>query len=255
MKVAGSSHPSREKRKPEIGPGFRLKAAALSPVLDLSNSEGHQHVPLRCAQLRALPLPSHAGKEKPSSPGTEPSSPGAEPTAGCPQEVRATLCDPRQAQGPSPPPRCSAPPAPAVLTPHRPRHSPESCTAGGLWGRGPANSPGKEGKEGTPQTNRAGSLSQSIHCSLGGLSEQAGQGLGLTLSHPAGLHGAPGTLISAVPLPPARCLRPSTIAADSSGWTKGVLPCSPWGRLTHFYRSKTRVLSPRGQGLQVVSAV
>lgn len=86
MKVAGSSHPSREKRKPEIGPGFRLKAAALSPVLALSNSKGHQHVPLRCAQLRALPLPSHAGKEKPSSPGTE-------PTAGCPQEVRATLCD------------------------------------------------------------------------------------------------------------------------------------------------------------------
>lgn len=47
MKVAGSSHPSREKS----GPGFSLKAAALSPVLALSDGEGHQHVPLQCAQL------------------------------------------------------------------------------------------------------------------------------------------------------------------------------------------------------------
>ena len=66
----------------QIQPG----SSCPSPVLALSNGEGHQHVPLPCAQLRALPLPSHAGKEKPSSLSTE-------PTAECPQEVRAPLCD------------------------------------------------------------------------------------------------------------------------------------------------------------------
>lgn len=84
--MAGSSHPSREKRKQESGPGCSLKAAALSPVLALSHGEGHQHVPLRCAQRGALPLPSHAGYVA-LLPGTEPSS-----RVQSPQEVGAPQC-------------------------------------------------------------------------------------------------------------------------------------------------------------------
>lgn len=48
MKVAGISHPSRERRRQESAPGFSLKAAFLSPDHILSNSKGlaqSQHPP------------------------------------------------------------------------------------------------------------------------------------------------------------------------------------------------------------------
>ena len=176
-----------------------------------------------------------------------PYSPGREPTAVCPQEVRAPSVWPQQAQGPSPPPRCSAPPAPAVLTPHCPRHRPQNCTAGGLWDRGPADSPGKEGEEGPPRTDSAGSLSQSTHCSRG--PERAGwPGGGLNPFPPGRAPRIPGTLISAFPLPPTRCLRPSTITADSPGWTEGVLPRLPGGQIHSFSQKQDTGLVPKGPG-------
>lgn len=94
----------------------------------------------------------------------------------------------------TPGPRCSH--APLLQT-----HSLRQLRSwpSGLWDSGPANSSGKEGKEGTPQTN--GELPEPKHTLVRGLSRQAGQGAGLTPSLPARLQGVPQVLINAIALP------------------------------------------------------
>lgn len=127
-------------------------------------------------------------------------------TATCPQVMRA----PSDLHS-------SAHPAPDVLTPHCSRHSLRQLHSwpSGLWDSGPANSPGKEGKEGTPQTNSK--LPEPKHTLVRGLSRQAGQRVGLTLSLPAQLQGVRMYSSMTFPCPLARCPCLSTIPADSPG--------------------------------------
>lgn len=125
----------------------------------------HAHPP----SAAVPPLP-HGHRDHPRASGEHSC---ASPASGSPS------VPPQQPQGPcltasqlcTPSPRCSH--APSSQT-----RAPDSCTAGRpAWGTaGLPIAPGKEGKEGTPQTNRADSLSQSTRWSR---REQAGWGGGL----------------------------------------------------------------------------
>lgn len=161
---------------------------------------------------------------------------------------------PRQPRGPVSLSRSSAHPAPDVLTPRRPRHSPRQLHSwlAGLWDSRPANRPGKEGTEGTPQASRANSLSQSTHwaeaCASRFVCVCVWGGVYLTPFLPARPQEVPHELVSAIPLPPARCPHSLTVPADSLGWTRRILPCSPENKFTHslMFMETKRKSGPQG---------
>ena len=192
----------------------------------------HAHPP----SAAGPPLP-HGHRDHPRASGEHSC---ASPASGSPS------VPPQQPQGPcltasqlcTPSPRCSH--APSSQT-----RAPDSCTAGRpAWGTaGLPIAPGKEGKEGTPQTNRADSLSQSTHRSR---PEQAGWGGGAGEGRGAVNPISPSTAPKESPTnspPPFPCPHSLTIPASSSDFSSKQIHSFP-----PFYRSKTQVLAPRRPG-------
>lgn len=223
---------------------------------DPLSKQGHT---CSCVPSSVLSLPSHAVKEK------NPDSPADTETLSQPGHIRVSSSD-ESSRGPSPLcytagpgeptplPGRSAHPAPDVLTPHRPRHSPRQLHSwpNGLWDNRPANRPEKEGKQRTPQTNSG--LPEPKHAPVRGLSRQAGGGLG-GLLNPFSPSTAPRS-----PLCTHHChylaLQPDVPAPHPSQQTllvgQGMSFLAPQGTVS-FIHSLLQRQGTRRQGLEVLS--
>lgn len=143
---------------------------------------------------------------------------------------------PRQPQGPCltasqlciPSPRCS----------HAPLSQTQPQTAAQLAGRPVGQQACQSHWEGGHRGDTSGKQSQlpePKHTLGRGLRKQVCVCVGgyLTPFLPARPQEVPHELISAIPLPPARCPHSLTVPADSLGWTRRILPCSPGNKFTH----------------------
>lgn len=108
---------------------------------------------------------------------------------------------------------------------------------------------GRRAKKGhLRQTDKQSRLPEPKHTPRRGLSEQAGQGVGLTLSCPAGLHGAPGTLHLCLSPASSQMSRPLHRHSSLFWLDKGNPSLLPGGKIHSFSQKQDTGLVPKRPG-------